>query len=93
MSPEGATLSACHGCKPVGLRPPDAEKTPSASSAFKTCHRAQAHPDPSNATDILWHTAQAILEHGLTRDMLPLRLLGVWCHAIDRRTGQPAQPV
>jgi DNA polymerase-4 len=57
------------------------------SSDFRTRHRAQALREASNATDILWQTAQAIFEHGLTRDMLPLRLLGV---GATRLTGEPA---
>jgi DNA polymerase IV len=47
------------------------------SSDFKTRHRAQALPEASNSTDAIWQTAQLIFEHGLTHDMLPLRLLGV----------------
>ncbi len=47
------------------------------SSDFKTRHRAQALPEASNATDAIWQTAQNIFEQGLTREMLPLRLLGV----------------
>ncbi|HEV7998235.1 MAG TPA: DNA polymerase IV [Planctomycetaceae bacterium] len=47
------------------------------SSDFKTRHRAQALPEASNATDAIWQTAQTIFEQGLTREMLPLRLLGV----------------
>jgi len=57
------------------------------SSDFKTRHRAQALSEASNATDTLWQTAQAIFEHGLTRDMLPLRLLGV---GATRLTGESA---
>jgi DNA polymerase-4 len=47
------------------------------SSDFTTRHRAQALPEASNATDLLWQTAKTILEQGLTREMLPVRLLGV----------------
>jgi DNA polymerase IV len=47
------------------------------SSDFRTRHRAEALPEASNATDVLWQTARAILERSLTRDMLPIRLLGV----------------
>ncbi|HET6327083.1 MAG TPA: DNA polymerase IV [Planctomycetaceae bacterium] len=59
------------------------------SSDFKTRHRAQALPEASNATDAIWQTAQLIFEQGLTREMLPLRLLGV---GATRLTGEaPAQ--
>jgi len=47
------------------------------SSDFRTCHRAQAMPEPSNTTEVLWQIAKAIFERGLTEDLLPLRLLGV----------------
>jgi DNA polymerase-4 len=57
------------------------------SSDFTTRHRAQALPEATNATDLLWQTAKAILEHGLTRDMLPIRLLGV---GATRLTGETA---
>ena len=57
------------------------------SSDFRTRHRAQALPEATNATDLLWQTAKAILEQGLTREMLPLRLLGV---GATRLTGEAA---
>ncbi len=56
------------------------------SSDFRTRHRAQALPEPSNATDLLWQTAQAILEQGLTREVLPLRLLGVGATRLTSET-------
>jgi DNA polymerase-4 len=56
------------------------------SSDFKTRHRAQALPEASNATDALWQTAQAIFEQGLTRDMLPIRLLGVGATRLTSET-------
>jgi DNA polymerase-4 len=56
------------------------------SSDFTTRHRAQALPEATNATDTLWQTAKAILEHGLTREMLPVRLLGVGATRLTSET-------
>ena len=42
----------------------------------------------SNATDVLWQTARAILEHGLARDMLPIGLLGFGTTPFTGETGQ-----
>jgi DNA polymerase-4 len=57
------------------------------SSDFKTRHRAQSLPEASNATDAIWQTAQAIFEQGLTREMLPIRLLGVGATRLTGETG------
>jgi DNA polymerase-4 len=47
------------------------------SSNFLTWTRSQALPEATNLTDVLWHYAAALFECSLSRDMLPLRLLGV----------------
>jgi DNA polymerase-4 len=57
------------------------------SSDFKTRHRGQALPEASNSTDAIWQTAQAIFEQGLTREMLPIRLLGVGATRLTGETG------
>jgi DNA polymerase-4 len=57
------------------------------SSDFRTCHRAQALPEPSNITEVLWQVAKAIFERGLTDDLLPLRLLGVGASKLSSGTG------
>jgi DNA polymerase-4 len=47
------------------------------SSDFRTRHRAQSLSAPSQSTDIIWRAALHVFERGLTKSMLPLRLLGV----------------
>jgi DNA polymerase-4 len=47
------------------------------SSDFRTRHRAQALLEPSDATDILWQSAQALFDRCVNGALLPLRLLGV----------------
>jgi DNA polymerase IV len=47
------------------------------SSDFKTRHRAQALPEATNLTDVLWQTAQENFQRSLAPDLLPVRLLGV----------------
>ncbi len=47
------------------------------SADFKTRHRAQALPQPTNLTDLLWRTAQEVFQRSLAPDLLPVRLLGV----------------
>jgi DNA polymerase-4 len=47
------------------------------SSDFRTRHRAEALPEPSDATDVLWQSAQALFDRCINNDLLPLRLLGV----------------
>jgi DNA polymerase-4 len=58
------------------------------SADFHTRHRAQALAEPSNATDVLWHAAQAIFERSVTRDVLPIRLLGVGATRLTSETAQ-----
>lgn len=47
------------------------------SSDFHTWTRCQALPEATNLTDVLWQAALSLLDRSLSRDMLPLRLLGV----------------
>jgi DNA polymerase-4 len=47
------------------------------SSDFRTRHRGQALPQPTNLTDALWQAALEVFQNGLTKELLPLRLLGV----------------
>jgi DNA polymerase-4 len=54
------------------------------SSDFRTRHPAQALPEASNQTGVLWQAAQAIFARGLTADMLPVRLLGVGATRLTR---------
>jgi DNA polymerase-4 len=54
------------------------------SSDFRTRHKAQALPEATNLTDVLWFTARELLDRGLTRDMLPIRLLGVGATRLTR---------
>ena len=54
------------------------------SSDFRTRHRAQALPEPSDSTDVLWQAARGLFDRGLSRDLLPLRLLGVGATRLTR---------
>jgi DNA polymerase-4 len=54
------------------------------SSDFRTRHRAQALPEPSDSTDVLWQAAQGLFDRGVGRDLLPLRLLGVGAARLTR---------
>jgi DNA polymerase-4 len=54
------------------------------SSDFHTRHRAQALPEATNLTDVLWQTAQEIFERGVTDDLFPVRLLGVGATRLTR---------
>jgi DNA polymerase-4 len=47
------------------------------SSDFRTRHRGQSLPQATNLTDALWHAALDVFHNGLTKELLPLRLLGV----------------
>jgi DNA polymerase-4 len=54
------------------------------SSAFRTVIRAQALPEPTNRTDLLWQSAQSLFERSLTLDLQPVRLLGVGASRLSR---------
>jgi DNA polymerase IV len=47
------------------------------SSDFRTRSFAQSLPEATDLTDVLWQAAQVLFERSLTRDLLPVRLLGV----------------
>lgn len=55
------------------------------SSDFRTRHRAQGLPAATNLTDDLWQAVQQVFERGLTRDFLPVRLLGVGAARLTRQ--------
>jgi DNA polymerase-4 len=54
------------------------------SSDFQTRYRAQALPEATNRTDVLWLTAQEIFERGVTADLFPVRLIGVGATRLTR---------
>jgi DNA polymerase-4 len=56
------------------------------SSDFRTRHRAQALPEPSDATDVLWQSAQALFDRAVGHEVLPLRLLGVGATRLTRES-------
>jgi DNA polymerase-4 len=58
------------------------------SSDFQTRHRAQALPEATNLTDVLWQTAQEIFERGVTTDLFPVRLLGVGATRLTRNAAE-----
>ncbi len=47
------------------------------SSDFRTRTRSQGLPEATNRTEALWQSAAELFERSLTRDVLPVRLLGV----------------
>lgn len=47
------------------------------SSDFRTQTRSVSLSEPTNLTDALWQAAVRLFERSLTRNLLPLRLLGV----------------
>lgn len=54
------------------------------SSDFRTQIRQQALAEASDVTDVLWQSAQALFERSLTRELLPVRLLGVGATRLAR---------
>lgn len=54
------------------------------SSDFRTQTRSQSLPEATNATEVLWQAAGALLERSLTREWLPVRLLGVGATRLTR---------
>src|SRR5262249_40628164 len=59
------------------------------SSEFHTWTRSRTLMEATNLTDRLWHAAAELFEHSLSRDLLPLRLLGVGAARLTR--DQPVQ--
>lgn len=47
------------------------------SSDFETRTRSLSLQEATNTTEVIWHAAARLLEHGLTAEFLPIRLLGV----------------
>jgi DNA polymerase-4 len=54
------------------------------SSEFRTVTRSVTLPEATDVTDILWQAAQELFERSLTRDLLPVRLLGVGATKLTR---------
>jgi DNA polymerase-4 len=61
------------------------------SSAFRTRTRSRALAEATNRTDALWQAAAALLERSLTREMVPVRLLGVGASRLAREGGVQGQ--
>jgi DNA polymerase-4 len=57
------------------------------SSDFRTRTRSRTLAIGTNATEAIWKTAAALLEQCLSREMLPLRLLGVGATKLTRDAG------
>jgi DNA polymerase-4 len=55
------------------------------SSEFRTRTRSQSLAEATNRTDLLWQAAAGLLERSLTREMLPVRLLGVGASRLARQ--------
>jgi DNA polymerase-4 len=56
------------------------------SSDFRTRTRSQTLAQATNLTDVLWQAAAALFERSLSRELLPVRLLGVGATKLTRAT-------
>jgi DNA polymerase-4 len=56
------------------------------SAEFRTLMRSQSLPEATDVTEVLWQAVKALFERSLTRDLLPLRLLGVGASRLTRET-------
>jgi DNA polymerase-4 len=54
------------------------------SSDFRTRTRSLSLPEATNLTDVLWHAAGELFERTVSRDLLPVRLLGVGTARLTR---------
>lgn len=54
------------------------------SSDFRTITRSQTLPEPTHQTDVLWQHAAGVFERSLTRELMPIRLLGVGAARLAR---------
>src|SRR5262249_842307 len=54
------------------------------SSDFRTTTRSQSLPEATDATDVIWQAAKELFGRALSRDMLPIRLLGVGAAKLTR---------
>ena len=54
------------------------------SADFRTRNRSQALAEATNLTEALWQSAAELFERSLSREMLPLRLLGVGVSRLTR---------
>ena len=54
------------------------------SSDFRTRNRSASLAEPTNLTDVLWQAAIELFERSLSRELLPVRLLGVGAARLAR---------
>lgn len=54
------------------------------SSDFRTRTRSQSLPEATDVTDVLWQAAKELFERSLSRDLLPVRLLGTGAAKLTR---------
>jgi DNA polymerase-4 len=54
------------------------------ASDFRTQTRATTLAQPTNLTNVIWQEAAALFERSLTRELLPVRLLGVGASKLTR---------
>jgi DNA polymerase-4 len=55
------------------------------SSDFRTVTRSTTLAEPTNLTNVIWKAAAELLERSLTRELLPVRLLGVGATKLTRQ--------
>ncbi len=56
------------------------------SADFRTRTRSQSLPEATDVTEVLWQAAQELFARSLSRDILPVRLLGVGASRLTRET-------
>jgi DNA polymerase-4 len=54
------------------------------SADFRTRSRSQTLPEATNRTEALWQAAKALFQRSVSREVLPLRLLGVGASKLAR---------
>lgn len=56
------------------------------NSDFRTVTRSTTLPEPTNVTNVIWKAAVDLFERSLTKELLPVRLLGVGATKLTRET-------
>jgi DNA polymerase-4 len=54
------------------------------SSSFRTRSRSMSLAEATGRTDLLWRAALGLLQRGLSRELLPVRLLGIGASGLTR---------
>jgi DNA polymerase-4 len=63
------------------------------SSDFRTVTRSTTLAEATNLTNVIWKAAADLFERSLTRELLPVRLIGVGATKLTREPDRARQPV